>query len=60
MKPAMKRTDIAMILGLSASFAGGLYGLAILSFIAAVVCAFFLNIPDVVRDNENAARSAAE
>jgi MFS transporter, ACS family, tartrate transporter len=26
------------------SYAGGLYGLALLGFIAAVVCAFFLNI----------------
>jgi ACS family tartrate transporter-like MFS transporter len=28
------------------SYAGGLYGLALLSFIAAVVCAFFLKIPN--------------
>ena len=28
------------------SFAGGLYGLALLSLISAVVCAFFLHIPD--------------
>jgi ACS family tartrate transporter-like MFS transporter len=26
------------------SYAGGLYGLALFGFIAAVVCAFFLNI----------------
>jgi MFS transporter, ACS family, tartrate transporter len=28
------------------SFAGGLFGLALLSLVAAVVCAFFLHIPD--------------
>jgi ACS family tartrate transporter-like MFS transporter len=28
------------------SFAGGLYGLALLGFVAAFVCAFWLNIPD--------------
>ncbi|MFL5281822.1 MAG: MFS transporter [Rhodopila sp.] len=28
------------------SFAGGLYGLALLGFLAAFVCAFFLNIPN--------------
>ena len=33
---------------LTGSFAGGLYGLALLSFISAVVCALFLHIPDVV------------
>ena len=31
---------------LTGSFAGGLYGLALLSLIAALVCAFFLHIPD--------------
>ncbi len=31
---------------LTGSFAGGLYGLALLGFIAAFVCAFWLNIPD--------------
>jgi ACS family tartrate transporter-like MFS transporter len=30
---------------LTGNFAGGLYGLALLSLIAAVVCAFFLHIP---------------
>jgi ACS family tartrate transporter-like MFS transporter len=28
------------------NFAGGLFGLALLSLVAALVCAFFLNIPD--------------
>jgi MFS family permease len=31
---------------LTGNFAGGLYGLALLSLIAALVCAFFLHIPD--------------
>src|SRR5438445_572096 len=31
---------------LTGSYAGGLYGLALLGFIAAFVCAFWLNIPD--------------
>ncbi|MEA2847460.1 MAG: transporter, family, tartrate transporter, partial [Rhodospirillaceae bacterium] len=30
------------------SFAGGLYGLAVLSLVSAVVCALFLHIPDVI------------
>ncbi len=30
------------------SFAGGLYGLALLSLISSVVCALFLNIPDII------------
>ena len=28
------------------SFSGGLYGLALLSLVSAVVCALFLHIPD--------------
>jgi ACS family tartrate transporter-like MFS transporter len=31
---------------LTGSFSGGLYGLALLSLVSAVVCALFLNIPD--------------
>ena len=42
------------------SFAGGLFGLALLSFIAALVCAFFLHIPDVIGDQKKLAGSAAE
>src|SRR3974377_2636015 len=30
---------------LTGNFSGGLYGLALLSLIAAIVCAFFLHIP---------------
>ena len=33
---------------LTGNFAGGLYGLALLSLVAALVCAFFLHIPDRV------------
>ena len=33
---------------LTGDFSGGLYGLALLSFLAALVCAFFLHIPDRV------------
>jgi ACS family tartrate transporter-like MFS transporter len=31
------------------SYSGGLYGLALLSLVSAVVCALFLNIPDPSR-----------
>jgi ACS family tartrate transporter-like MFS transporter len=34
------------------SFAGGLYGLALLSLVSAVVCALFLHIPDPTRAEE--------
>src|SRR5262245_43363811 len=34
------------------NFAGGLYGLALLSLIAALVCAFFLHIPDRIGQRE--------
>jgi ACS family tartrate transporter-like MFS transporter len=40
------------------NFAGGLYGLAILSFISAVVCWLFLRIPDPTRAEEAKARLA--
>jgi ACS family tartrate transporter-like MFS transporter len=33
---------------LTGSYAGGLYGLALLSLVSAVVCALFLHIPDVI------------
>ena len=42
------------------SYAGGLFGLALLSFVAAVVCAFFLHIPDVVGNQKAATGVAAE
>ena len=31
---------------MTGGYAGGLYGLALLGLIAALVCAFFLHIPD--------------
>jgi ACS family tartrate transporter-like MFS transporter len=34
------------------SFSGGLYGLALLSLVSAVVCALFLHIPDVISSPE--------
>jgi MFS family permease len=37
---------------LTGNFAGGLYGLALLSLIAALVCAFFLHIPDRAAETE--------
>ena len=40
------------------SFAGGLYGLALLSFVSAVVCALFLNIPDVISSGERRPQAA--
>jgi ACS family tartrate transporter-like MFS transporter len=30
------------------SYSGGLYGLALLTLISSLVCAFFLHIPDIV------------
>ena len=36
------------------SFAGGLFGLAILSLVAALVCAMFLHIPDPAADAKTA------
>src|SRR5438105_5639152 len=45
---------------LTGNFAGGLYGLALLSLIAALVCAFFLHIPDHAAEAEaTAARARA-
>ena len=37
---------VGVMKDLTGSFAGGLYGLALLSLISAVVCALFLHIPD--------------
>ncbi|CAN5902131.1 MFS transporter [soil metagenome] len=36
------------------SFAGGLYGLALLSLVSSVVCALFLHIPDVITPAQQA------
>jgi ACS family tartrate transporter-like MFS transporter len=40
------------------SFSGGLYGLALLSLVSAVVCALFLHIPDPTRAEDGKARLA--
>jgi ACS family tartrate transporter-like MFS transporter len=40
------------------SYAGGLYGLALLSFVSAVVCALFLHIPDPTTREDGKARLA--
>jgi ACS family tartrate transporter-like MFS transporter len=39
---------VGVMKDLTGSYAGGLYGLALLSLIAAIVCALFLHIPDRV------------
>jgi ACS family tartrate transporter-like MFS transporter len=39
---------IGTVKDLTGSFSGGLYGLAALTLVSSLVCAFFLNIPDVV------------
>ncbi len=43
---------------LTGSYAGGLYGLALMGLIAAVVAAFFLKVPDPVRDRHLAGSQA--
>ena len=43
---------------LTGNFAGGLYGLALLSLIAALVCAFYLDIPDHAPEAETGAAGA--
>ncbi len=42
------------------SYAGGLYGLALLCLASAIVCAFFLNIPDVANRQPQAMGSQAD
>ncbi len=45
---------VGVLKDMTGSFAGGLFGLALLSLIAALVCAFFLDIPDVTKQKANA------
>ena len=45
---------VGVMKDLTGSYAGGLYGLALLSLISAVVCALFLHIPDVITPNQRA------
>ena len=44
---------------LTGDFSGGLYGLALLALIAAIVCALFLHIPDPEKTQDEAAEEAA-
>jgi ACS family tartrate transporter-like MFS transporter len=39
---------VGVMKDLTGSYAGGLYGLAILGLLSSIVCALFLNIPDVI------------
>ena len=39
---------VGVMKDLTGSYAGGLYGLALLSLVSAVVCALFLHIPDII------------
>jgi MFS transporter, ACS family, tartrate transporter len=50
---------IGVMKDVTGSFAGGLFGLALLSFVAALVCAFFLHIPNPVREETQLESSVA-
>jgi MFS transporter, ACS family, tartrate transporter len=43
---------VGVMKDLTGSYAGGLYGLAILGLLSSIVCALFLNIPDVITPNQ--------
>ncbi len=43
---------VGIMKDLTGSYAGGLYGLALLSLVSSVVCALFLHIPDVISRTE--------
>lgn len=49
---------IGVMKDLTGSYAGGLYGLALLSLVSAVVCALFLHIPDPTTTEDKKARLA--
>jgi ACS family tartrate transporter-like MFS transporter len=49
---------VGVLKDMTGSFAGGLFGLALLSLIAALVCAFFLDIPDVTKQPAPVATAA--
>ena len=52
---------IGVMKDLTGSYAGGLYGLALLSFVSAVVCALFLHIPDpTTKTGQSAAPAPAQ
>jgi ACS family tartrate transporter-like MFS transporter len=46
---------VGVLKDMTGSFSGGLFGLALLSLVAALVCAFFLDIPDVTKQPVRAA-----
>ena len=43
---------VGVMKDLTGSYAGGLYGLALLSLVSSVICALFLHIPDVITPGE--------
>ena len=49
---------VGVVKDMTGSFAGGLYGLAFLCLMSSIVCAFFLDIPDVVRARATNAEAA--
>jgi ACS family tartrate transporter-like MFS transporter len=46
---------VGVLKDITGSFSGGLFGLALLSLIAALVCAFFLDIPDLTKQQARTA-----
>jgi ACS family tartrate transporter-like MFS transporter len=51
---------VGVMKDLTGSFSGGLYGLALLGAFASIVCAFFLHIPNVVKDVKPAGGAQAD
>jgi ACS family tartrate transporter-like MFS transporter len=51
---------VGIMKDMTGSYAGGLYGLALLCLGAAIVCAFFLNIPNVLAARTQTAGSLAD
>ncbi|HZP99284.1 MAG TPA: MFS transporter [Reyranella sp.] len=49
---------IGVMKDVTGTFSGGLYGLALLSFVSAVVCALFLHIPDPTTSAQGATQPA--
>jgi MFS transporter, ACS family, tartrate transporter len=43
---------VGVMKDVTGSYAGGLYGLAILGLLSSIVCALFLNIPDIITPNQ--------
>jgi ACS family tartrate transporter-like MFS transporter len=51
---------VGVMKDLTGSYAGGLYGLALLCLGAAIICAFFLNIPNVLARRGQTASSPTD